>query len=72
MLVIELSPTIAVVSVGSENSYGHPAPSTIDALNQLDAKVLRTDVDGAVAIRAERHRLSIQRSKRWARLFFWN
>ena len=71
-LLRELSPTIAVVSVGSENSYGHPAPSTVDALTQLDAKVLRTDVDGAVAIRAERHRLSIQRSKRWARLFFWN
>jgi len=40
-------------------------------LTQLGAKVLRTDVDGAVAIRAKRHRLSFQRSKRWFRLFFW-
>jgi competence protein ComEC len=71
-LMRELSPAIAVISVGTENSYGHPAPSTISALTQLHAKVLRTDVDGAVAIRAQRHRLSIQRSKRWTHLFSWS
>ena len=71
-LMRELSPAVAVISVGAENSYGHPAISTIDALTQLHAKVLRTDVDGAVAIRAERHRLSIQRSKRWLRIFYWS
>jgi competence protein ComEC len=71
-LMRELSPAVAVISVGKGNSYGHPAASTIDALTQLHAKVLRTDIDGAVAIRAQHHRLSIQRSKRWARLFFWS
>jgi competence protein ComEC len=71
-LMRELSPTIALISVGTGNSYGHPATTTISALTQLGAKVLRTDVDGAVAIRAKRHRLSFQRSKRWARFFFWN
>ena len=71
-LMRELSPAVAVISVGAENSYGHPAISTIDALTQLHAKVLRTDVDGAVAIRAERHRLSVQRSKRWLRFFYWS
>jgi len=71
-LMRELSPEIAVISVGIGNSYGHPAASTISALSQLHAKVLRTDVDGAVAIRAKRHRLSFQRSKRWARFFFWS
>jgi competence protein ComEC len=71
-LLRELSPAVAVISVGAENSYGHPATSTINALTQLHAKVLRTDVDGAVAIRAERHRLSIQRSKRWLRIFYWS
>jgi competence protein ComEC len=71
-LMRELSPTVAVISVGTGNSYGHPAPSTISALTELHAKVLRTDVDGAIAIRAERHRLSIQRSKRWFRIFYWS
>lgn len=71
-LMRELSPTVAVISVGALNTYGHPAPSTISALTGLGAKVLRTDIDGAVAIRANRHRLSVQRSKKWFRLFFWS
>ena len=69
---VAAAPALAIISVGTGNSYGHPAASTISALTDLHAKVLRTDIDGAVAIRAERHRLSIQRSKRWLRFFFWS
>ena len=71
-LMHELSPALAVISVGAGNSYGHPAPSTISALTHLGAKVLRTDTDGAVAITAVHHRLSVQRSKRWLRFFSWS
>jgi len=60
----ELSPSIAIISVGAVNSYGHPAASTIDALTALHAKVLRTDHDGAIAIQAANHRFTVQRSKR--------
>jgi competence protein ComEC len=62
---------IAIV-LGATNTYGHPAPSTISALTQLGAKVLRTDIDGAVAIRAASHQFSLQRSKRWFRFFSWS
>jgi competence protein ComEC len=71
-LMRELAPRIAVVSVGATNTYGHPAPSTISALTQLGAKVLRTDIDGAVAIQAAGHQFSLQRSKRWFRFFSWS
>ena len=71
-LMRELSPQIAVISVGATNTYGHPAPATISALTQLGAKVLRTDIDGAVAIKATNHQFSIQRSKRWFRFFSWS
>ena len=71
-LMRELSPQIAVISVGATNTYGHPAPSTISALTQLGAKVLRTDIDGAVAIKATNHQFSLQRSKRWFRFFSWS
>lgn len=71
-LMRELSPQIAVISVGATNTYGHPAPGTISALTQLGAKVLRTDIDGAVAIRATNHQFSLQRSKRWFRFFSWS
>jgi len=71
-LMQELSPALAVISVGAANTYGHPAPSTISALTQLGAKVLRTDRDGAVAISARNRQLSIQRSKKWFRFFYWS
>jgi competence protein ComEC len=40
-----------------------PAPNTLALLAQVSAKVLRTDVDGAIAIAADRHRLRIKTSK---------
>ncbi|RDV83401.1 DNA internalization-related competence protein ComEC/Rec2 [Ammonifex thiophilus] len=39
-------PTYAVISVGERNSL--PAPSTLELLQRLGVKVLRTDRDGAV------------------------
>jgi competence protein ComEC len=58
-----LSPQVAVISVGAGNSYGHPAAKTLTLLTQVSAKVLRTDVDGAIAIAAHRHRLKVRTSK---------
>ncbi len=58
-----LDPQIALISVGAENSYGHPAANTIDLLRQVGAKVLRTDTDGAIAVRARRHKLQVKTSK---------
>ena len=59
VLMRELAPTVALISVGAGNSYGHPAESTIAALEQLHAKVLRTDTDGAIAVDARNHSLRI-------------
>ena len=39
-------PTVAIISVGVGNKYGHPADSTL----RLFKKVLRTDKNGAIAI----------------------
>ena len=49
-LVPLLSPDLAVISVGADNDYGHPAPSTLDALHQSGATVRRTDRDGDVIV----------------------
>ena len=43
-------PGIAAVSVGAGNTYGHPAPATIDRLRQRRAQVFRTDLDGTVVV----------------------
>jgi competence protein ComEC len=67
-----LSPTISVISVGADNSYGHPAPETIQTLTRLGSRVLRTDLDGAIAIRADRRRFTIRTSKATFALVRWS
>lgn len=71
-LLTELSPSLALISAGEGNTYGHPAPSTIAALEHLRAKVLRTDRDGAIAVDAKRHRLTISTEKAKPRLLNWS
>jgi competence protein ComEC len=67
-----LSPTISVISVGAGNSYGHPAPQTIQSLTRLGSRVLRTDLDGAIAIRANGSRFRIRTSKGGFALLRWS
>jgi competence protein ComEC len=43
-------PSVAVVSAGAGNPYGHPAPATIERLRAHGTRVLRTDLDGTVEI----------------------
>jgi competence protein ComEC len=47
-------PQVAVISVGADNPYGHPAPSTVAELASHGVRTLRTDVDGNVEIDVER------------------
>ena len=41
---------LAVISVGADNDYGHPAPSTVQALRGDGFEVLRTDQVGDIAV----------------------
>ena len=43
---------MAGIEVGADNTYGHPAPSTLRALRGAGARVYRTDRDGTVRLRA--------------------
>jgi len=45
-------PRLAVISVGEENFYGHPAPETLAVLSRHGISSLRTDQAGEVAIEA--------------------
>jgi competence protein ComEC len=40
---------IALISVGADNEYGHPAPSTITQWEASGARVYRTDLSGSAA-----------------------
>lgn len=51
---------VAVVSVGAGNDYGHPSPLTVAELRHLGCRVVRTDLDGDVAITvSEEGRVSV-------------
>ncbi|MFB7359813.1 ComEC/Rec2 family competence protein [Streptomyces gardneri] len=49
-LIQAVRPRLALVSAGRDNPYGHPSPRTVEALRAGGARVLRTDLDGAVAV----------------------
>jgi competence protein ComEC len=46
-------PEIAVISVGKDNSYGHPNKQTLDTLAGDGAIVYRTDRDGTIRVRSD-------------------
>ena len=53
-------PEVAVISLGAHNDYGHPAPSTIAALERFgDLAVYRTDEDGRVVLESDGERLAV-------------
>ncbi|MGE0814790.1 MAG: DNA internalization-related competence protein ComEC/Rec2 [Vicinamibacterales bacterium] len=45
-----LRPTIALVSAGAANAFGHPAPAVLARLQRVGASVWRTDLDGAITV----------------------
>ena len=59
----QVKPEVAVISVGAGNDYGHPASSTLTALQNAGAKVYRTDIDGTVIIISDGSTYSVKTSK---------
>jgi competence protein ComEC len=63
--LLELTrPRVAVVSVGRGNDYGHPAPSTVAALEEAPSlDVYRTDRDGRVVVESDGKRISVREER---------
>jgi competence protein ComEC len=51
--LLSLHAATAVVSVGADNDYGHPAPESLEPLEAAGTRVWRTDEDGDVAVVSE-------------------
>lgn len=45
-----VQPKLAVIQVGADNRFGHPADATLDLLESTGAAVLRTDRDGTIEL----------------------
>jgi len=53
-------PRLVLVSAGEANTYGFPSPALLARCRDAGAPVLRTDLDGAIEIRADGRRLAVR------------
>jgi competence protein ComEC len=60
-LLDRTSPRLAVISVGDDNPYGHPTPTTLAELAAHDVPVLRTDRRGTVVIEVSADSFAVDR-----------
>lgn len=60
-LVDAARPSLAVVSSGSGNRYGHPSPRVLRRLLGAGARIHRTDIQGGLIVSTEGERLDFER-----------
>lgn len=58
-----IRPRVAVISVGADNDYGHPSPSTVSTLATAPGLgVYRTDHDGRIVVESDGRTISVRTS----------
>ncbi len=56
-----VSPRVAVISDGKENTYGHPHHETLDTLSRFGVQTLRTDLQGRIVMESDGETISIKK-----------
>ena len=59
----QVDPRLAVLSVGSENNFGHPSPEVIARLEERQCQVLRTDHHGTIEVITDGEKLWIKQDR---------
>ena len=59
----EVAPTYGVISVGTDNSYGHPNEEVLSRLRDADVTLYRTDLQGDVICRSDGNTLTFTTKK---------
>jgi competence protein ComEC len=59
-----VNPQLAVIQVGAENHFGHPAPELLERLAAAEVSVLRTDQDGTIEVVSDGQHLKVRTEKR--------
>lgn len=57
------APSVGVICVGADNSYGHPAENTLSKYRDADVKLYRTDQQGDIHIVSDGKKLTISVEK---------
>jgi len=55
-----VSPSIAIYSAGTGNSYGHPSPEVVTAIQERDIELFGTDVNGTIIITTNGETIDVQ------------
>ena len=56
--IAKTNPKYSIISVGKNNSYGHPNKEVLE--NLKDSKIYRTDQDGSIMFRIKNNKLRIE------------
>ena len=59
----EIMPKYAVISVGKDNSYGHPDDAVMSRFRDADVKVFRTDVQGDIVCVSDGETVAVTTSR---------
>ena len=59
----QVKPKISIISVGKDNTYGHPTKETLNKLNNIGSKIYRTDENGTIIIESDGKTNNISTSK---------
>lgn len=59
----EIMPEYAVISVGKDNSYGHPTDNNLSRLRDADVTVYQTDLNGDVYVTSDGQSVTISSDK---------
>ena len=62
-LLAAVRPAVAVISVGANNTYGHPNGATVARLRAHSSRVARTDLDGTVEVTLDRSAVTVSRMR---------
>ncbi len=60
----KVSPSLALISCGKNNDYGHPHNEILSKLKNSDIPVMRTDLDKAVTVSLCNNKITVLASKR--------
>lgn len=59
LLLETISPQLTIISCGLDNSYGHPHKETLERLEAVGSKVIRTDESGAIMLRVRDGKITV-------------
>lgn len=59
----EISPEIAVITCGVDNSYGHPHREILDTLNKRNVEIYRTDLQGNIIVTSDGKTIEVKTEK---------